>query len=361
MRQLFDEVLALQLDYSSSNTPQMQRRGRIIRTELPKELRVLDEKLRKALGPTGKDLKIEGRDGTGRKAEVPWVRFFSESRSPSAQRGWYAVFLFHARGEGAYLWLGHGSTQLEGGSYVARDEEEVRAKLAWARALLNDAIESNPRLLREIALGSEKPLPQAYEKSALAGYWYPTTGLPSKDVIEADCITMAGLLAVLYNAADLGWQPSTPSPDVEAAIEATSIISGGGRPSGQGFGLTHRERQAVEKHAMETVSAYLRLEGYSVEDVSAKQPVDLLAKRDGEVVYVEVKGTTGPPGSVLLTANEVELHRKRYPHNALIVVHSIQLERGGDRPKASGGALLQVRPWDVRAEKLRAISYQYEL
>lgn len=361
MREFLAEVLALQLDYSSSNTPAMQRRGQIIRDDLPKTLRALDLKLRRTLGPAGKDLKIEGRDGTGRKAEVPWVRFCSELRSPSAQSGWYAVFLFHARGEGAYLWLGHGSTQLEGGSYVARDEAEVAAKLSWARALLDDTIAANPRLRPTIELGSAKPLPQAYEKSALAGFWYPANDLPSDHTLEADCITMAGMLSVLYNAADLGRQPNTPSPDVEAAIQAASIISGGGRPTGQGYGLTHRERQAVERHAMEVVSDLLKGEGYAVEDVSAKQPVDFLAGRDGEIVYVEVKGTTGPPGSVMLTANEVALHRKRWPHNALMIVHSITLERTSESPKASGGAIMQVRPWEIQAAKLRAISFQYVL
>jgi hypothetical protein len=361
MRELFGEVLKHQLQYSSTNTPEMQRRGQIIRKELPEALRVLEPRLRKALGSTGEDLSIEGRDGTGLKAEVPWVRFFSKSRSPSAQNGWYAVFLFHAHGEGAYLWLGCGSTQTEAGSYVARDEAEVYAQLNWARALLGDAIAANERLLPTIELGSKGPLPQAYEKSALAGFWYPKDALPFDAVIEADCIAMAALLAILYNAGDLGWQPSAPAPDVVAAIKAAAVISGGGRPSGQGFGLSHKERQTVEKHAMQTAAAYLRAQGFRVEDVSAKQSFDFLAKREDETLFVEVKGTTGPPGSVLLTANEVELHRTRYPNNALIIVHSIQLDRSGDHPRASGGALKQVSPWRIEDDRLRALAYQYQV
>jgi hypothetical protein len=105
----------------------------------------------------------------------------------------------------------------------------------------------------------------------------------------------------------------------------------------------------------------LEAEGFSVEDVSATQSVDFRAKRGIDVLYVEVKGSTGPLGSVLLTANEVALHQKAHPNNALIVVHSIKLDRTSDRPNASGGCVVQFRPWPLKAENLRPISYQYAL
>lgn len=95
MQKSFEEVMALQLAYSSENTPEMARRGALIRHTIPNELMSLSVQLRAALGDVGDDSAAEGRDGTGRKTFVPWVRWHSRSRSPSAQRGWYLVYLFH--------------------------------------------------------------------------------------------------------------------------------------------------------------------------------------------------------------------------------------------------------------------------
>ena len=111
MQNVIEEVIALQRAYSDQNTPEMERRGVLIRDVLPTELRRGRERLRAALGPYGEDADAEGRDGTGRKTRIPWVRWFSRSRSPSAQEGWYVVYLFHPEGAGVSLcppWL-HGA------------------------------------------------------------------------------------------------------------------------------------------------------------------------------------------------------------------------------------------------------------
>jgi len=84
------EVIGLQHAYTWANTPPMQRRGELIRRIIPQELAAATEQLAHSLGPHGEDLQLEGRDGTGRKTLIPWVRFYSEARSPSAQHGWYA-------------------------------------------------------------------------------------------------------------------------------------------------------------------------------------------------------------------------------------------------------------------------------
>ncbi len=87
MRDELLHVMALQREFNSRNTPAMQRRGRLIRDVLPDELRRLADHLRGALGPYGEDLRFQGRDGTGLKTIIPWLRFYSHSRSRSAQNG----------------------------------------------------------------------------------------------------------------------------------------------------------------------------------------------------------------------------------------------------------------------------------
>jgi hypothetical protein len=131
--------------------------------------------------------------------------------------------------------------------------------------------------------------------------------------------------------------------------------------SGQGFRLTAQERRVVERQAMDTAQAHLLAAGYEVEDVSKKRPYDFLATRDGRSIIVEVKGTTGGLGSVVLTSNEVMAHQSGHPENALIVVHSIELDRTSDPPIASGGHLFKLHPWTIDASALQPLSFQYVL
>ena len=77
-----------------------------------------------------------------------------------------------------------------------------------------------------------------------------------------------------------------------------------------------------------------------MEDVGAVRSYDLHCTDDaGRTLWVEVKGTTGPLGSIVLTANEVEVARRQHPRTALFVIHNITLaddqapegDRGRDR------------------------------
>ena len=71
------------------------------------------------------------------------------------------------------------------------------------------------------------------------------------------------------------------------------------------------------------------------------------------------QGHDGPAASILLTRNEVGLHLKAYPLNALIVVHVISLS--ANRRAASGGELIVLSPWRLDPDRLTGITYQYRL
>jgi len=103
---------------------------------------------------------------------------------------------------------------------------------------------------------------------------------------------------------------------------------------------------------------YCELE-WNVKDVGAKKSYDLHCEREGKVLYVEVKGTTSTGDRILLTRNEVLLHKKEYPMNALAIVSEISLDRSGDAPSARGGALEIISPWDIDETRLETIAYVY--
>lgn len=103
-------ICELQPKYSSSNTPEMQERGNLIRSDLTQELRSRLRDLSRAFDPLFDDLAAEGSDGIGRKTEAPWVRLYSKAMSPTARAGFYVVVHFAADGSAVFVTIGCGST-----------------------------------------------------------------------------------------------------------------------------------------------------------------------------------------------------------------------------------------------------------
>ena len=79
MHDALEEVLLLQTEYAAENTESVRRCGQIVRTELRDELEEMVPALSVVSGLH--DLRVQGKDGTGLKTEIPWTRIYSESRS----------------------------------------------------------------------------------------------------------------------------------------------------------------------------------------------------------------------------------------------------------------------------------------
>ena len=94
-------------------------------------------------------------------------------------------------------------------------------------------------------------------------------------------------------------------------------------------------------------------------DVGDKESFDVLATRGDNTVKVEVKGTTSNGTEIVLTRNEVKLHKDDHPANALAIVSHIQLHRHDDGPTATGGKLDLTMPWEVDDARLEPIAYRY--
>ncbi|MFE1103808.1 protein NO VEIN domain-containing protein [Nocardiopsis alba] len=155
-------------------------------------------------------------------------------------------------------------------------------------------------------------------------------------------------------------KPETESPEVLEAEEAAARTAGRRRSgTGQGRRMSADERKALEDHSVGRATAHFEADGWSVEDVGAKEPYDLLLTRGDERLHVEVKGTTSQGAQVILTRAEVEKQREFAPHNALVVVHSIELDRTVSPPKAKGGVLHCTSPWEIREQHLKVVSYVY--
>jgi MoxR-like ATPase len=182
-------VLDLQAKFSSQNTPAMKERGKIIRDRIPLQLKQT---------ASSHNYRTEGRDGTGLKTRVPWVRLYDPSLSPSATNGWYVVYLFAADGASVFLSLNQGTTDWKNGDAVAKDAGIITKRREAARLVLNAASHDLKGLLSEIRLHDPGSLGTGYELGNVYALEYESNSIPVTEVLLADLKRMLALLNDLY-------------------------------------------------------------------------------------------------------------------------------------------------------------------
>jgi ATP-dependent phosphoenolpyruvate carboxykinase len=192
---------------------------------------------------------------------------------------------------------------------------------------------------------------------------YARQSIPESAALLQDCKEALGLLSKVYRQVELGRAPQSLTPEEAEVAKATEEVA---RPNstfmaqtGQAIGLSPRERRLVEDRAMHVASEWLTENGFEWRDVHKKKPYDFEASKSGDQYIVEVKGTTGAPSSVILTKNEVQVHREQFPLNMLLVVHGIELSL--DRQRAGGGLLHPLNPWEIADSRLEPLSFRYAL
>jgi hypothetical protein len=339
----------------------MDERGQLIRHAGPDWLRLDSDALANSMGISLSDIGFEGRDGTGPKTEVPWIRFFSRERSPSATIGWYCVYLFDTAGEVAFLSLGHGSTEWTGVDFKPRPTIELTSLADWARGRLSESA-TRSDLVYSINLHSRRSnLGPSYEAGTVVAIPYHRDSIPAPDELRADAIFMATLLGEIYRAEETVPSPGSVAPEIRELIESAERVAGK-RIKGQGFRLSAAQRKVIEDHAMSLARMELTSWGWSeIKDVSAGKSYDFYCRSEDDELFVEVKGTTSGGDSIILTRNEVLLHQECHPNNCLIVVHDIHLAGNGDDVTASGGVLEIQAPWLIEADRLKVVSYVYAM
>ncbi|WP_434450824.1 MrcB family domain-containing protein [Lentzea sp. E54] len=360
MRELLRDVLLLQPKWTADNTPEMQERGRLIRHDVAGWLREQLPALERAASVEIDDWAVEASDGTGLKAVIPWVRVHSLSRSPSATKGWYVVYLFRAQGDRVYLSLMQGTTVWQNGEFRSRPHPELRREAAWARDALAARLSARPDLVDSIELKARRSkLGLPYEAGNVVAFEYSLDEVPSDEVLAGDLSFLISVLSELYQLVDDA--PGELAPEVADAVVEAERSAGKAR-RGQGLRLSSAERIAIERQAVAVATQYLTEQGFAVEDVGATQSYDLDARRGGDRLYVEVKGTTTvwtDKSEIILTKNEVDLHRREYPNNMLLIVSRIVLDHSVTPPSASGGELLAIHPWRVVEPNLTPVTFRY--
>jgi hypothetical protein len=345
VRETLERICELQPQYSAENTPEMQERGRLVRNNLRAEIDALRSRLTSALGPFGGDLLVEASDGIGRKTELPWVRFCSRNMSPNPTEGFYCVTHFSTDGSAVHVTVGCGSSRFHKGSSVPLPDNELDAQTDWARRVVIEEFGTLVPFDHPADFGARRPLPISFQRATAISHRVAYSDIRATDfgeLFDQAALRLRPIYAAQATGRDL---TDADQRELEIATALNPLI----RPSGrQGYGLSAPARRAVEKRAMEVASQFLHSNGYAVRDTSGSSPFDFEATLSGVRIKVEVKGTTSDRADgILLTANEVELHRTEKGNTALIIVSSIRLsEKNGDY-SGSGGTVEWLLGWDI--------------
>ncbi len=161
-----------------------------------------------------------------------------------------------------------------------------------------------------------------------------------------------------YNGANL-YRERRLADAEERMLDACEVVEA--TRSGQGWGLSGRERKAVETCAMQAAIQHYKGQDYDCIDRSVGHPYDLECAKGPNVRFVEVKGTTGAPKAVFLSRGEVDHVWRHEGECDLFVWHGIDLVRHDDGPAARGGRACILAPLDLKRGDLSPICYEYRL
>ena len=350
-----EKICHLQPYYSSTNTPEMKERGYLVRTELAGKLREIIPSLQQAFDPLFDDIAVDSSDGIGRKTEAPWVRLFSQTMSPNPREGFYMVIHFAANGRATFITVGCGSTVLRGGSLISLPVEELDRRTSWARAVLSKRWAQPEPFHDTILLGAKAPLPRTFEQATALASCIEIDRLGSTDVeklVFEACLRLNEIYLAQLDNRDV----SPGDQDIEVMSSLLRPLKSGRR---QGRGLSAADRKSVELRAMLLATNHLLALGFECKDTSATESYDILAKKGNAVIKVEVKGTTSDLcDSVLMTRNELELHRRERGSTALIIVSGIRLNRDDGNTTSDGGNVEALIGWDIDQWIMEPIAFQ---
>jgi hypothetical protein len=142
-------------------------------------------------------------------------------------------------------------------------------------------------------------------------------------------------------------------------IDASSPGQSSASPDGQGLQMDPVRRKRIENAAQDRLMQHYRARGWSVTDTRLGNPYDAVARRSGEVLFLEAKGTESAGTAVLLTSGEVQ-HARRYLGQCVMgILSGICLDDDGQVDPDSG--TLRLLPFEPQGDELVVTGYRWQL
>jgi hypothetical protein len=162
-----------------------------------------------------------------------------------------------------------------------------------------------------------------------------------------------GIDALSAGTPDLG--ANSADPDIDGCPESVDSDGSGS----QGYEQDPEMRSAVELYAESVATRHYVSQGFRVQKFG--KPFDLLCKKEGESIHVEVKGSRTKLDTVILTINEVTDAENADWQSDLFVVDQIVVERIGNELVAGGGVARVIQKWVPAKEMLAPSQFKYRL
>ncbi|MGK5683094.1 protein NO VEIN domain-containing protein [Actinoplanes sp. URMC 104] len=125
----------------------------------------------------------------------------------------------------------------------------------------------------------------------------------------------------------------------------------------QGWQLDPVRRKKVEDAAQDRLTAHFRAQGWTVKDTRYGNPYDAVAKREGEIRYLEAKGTETAGAAVIVTPNEVAFARDHPGQCVMGILANVRFRADGEVDPASGA--FRVLAWNPDAGDLAPRAYDW--
>lgn len=129
--------------------------------------------------------------------------------------------------------------------------------------------------------------------------------------------------------------------------------------SAQGWQSDPARRKLVEDAAQDRLMKLYSDEGWEVTDTRFGNPYDAVARRAGEVVFLEAKGTETAGSAVLVSAGEVK-HARKYPGRCVMGVLS-DIRFGADGQVNADSGTFRLLPFNPSDDALAATTYRWRL
>jgi len=201
-------------------------------------------------------LKVVASYGKGNWATIPWLSILDRRETTTTQRGVYVVYLFSEAGDGVYLTLAQGVTELES---LHRKEavRKLNDRADGVRALIPSLAGAGFDFSAGIDLRFKGSKARMYEASTIASKYYRVDELPSDESLIADLDAALRAYGAVVDAHKVRVAPGlerrvalvgtwgTISRDFSSVRE--SIDSNGGWASGWTFRLREGVRDELSR------------------------------------------------------------------------------------------------------------------
>ncbi len=159
----------------------------LIRHKLPDDISI-----EASLGPR---YVVKGSAGQGNWARCPWVAVLDILVTDTPQDGFYPCYLFREDMQGVYLSLNQGVTRIQR-NYRAGTREVLQLKAKDYYLQLEDTQDFGSEHIY-LATSSGNGLGNLYEAGNIIAKYYPTSALPSDEVLLADFELMLQMYQLL--------------------------------------------------------------------------------------------------------------------------------------------------------------------